>query len=59
MALYTHNKEISAIYAHNKVITAIYKGVHLVWMAVRSCFGSGMWIGAKPWLGDEGWKLGK
>lgn len=28
----------------------------LVWQAVRSCFGSGMWINNKPWLNNEGWR---
>ena len=38
------------------VAQAVYKGLHLVWMAVRSCFGSGVWLGAKPWLGSETWE---
>lgn len=59
MALYAHNKEISSIHAHNKVISAVYKGIYLVWVAVRSCFGAGMWLREKPWLYNEGWKLGK
>lgn len=39
-----------------KVALAVYRGLMLVWMAVRSCFGSGAWIGDKPWIGEEGWK---
>lgn len=27
--------------------------------AVRSCFGSGLWVSAKPWLGEEKWKDSK
>lgn len=50
------DKDISAIYLGRKVISAIYKGSRLVWQAVRSCFGSGMWIGEKPWLNEEIWK---
>ena len=38
------------------VAQAVYKGLRLVWMAVRSCFGSGVWISNKPWLGSETWK---
>lgn len=59
MALHTQNKEISGIFTHNKIISAIYKGGVLVWEAVRSCFGSGMWLIDKPWLYKEGWRLGK
>lgn len=38
------------------VAQAVYRGLRLVWQAVRSCFGSGAWIGEKPWIGEEGWK---
>lgn len=41
-------------------IGAIYKGTQLMWLtvynAVKSCFGSGTWLGDKPWLGDDSWK---
>ena len=43
-----------------KNIGAIYRGVNLVWRtiynAIKSCFGSGSWLGDKPWLGDDTWK---
>lgn len=46
--------------AVQKRIGAIYKGANLIWVtiynAVRSCFGSGTWLGDKPWLGDDAWK---
>lgn len=38
------------------VAQAVYRGLHLVWQAVRSCFGSGRWVGSKPWIGSERWK---
>lgn len=38
---------------------AIYHGAKLVWItvynAVRSCFGSGVWLGDKPWLETDSW----
>jgi len=40
----------------NLVVQAVYRGLRLVWMAVRSCFGSGVWVSAKPWIGSENWK---
>lgn len=50
------NKEIIAVYYERKIISAIYKGAKLVWQAVRSCFGKGLWINEKPWVNDDGWK---
>jgi hypothetical protein len=49
-------KEVIAHFKAGKPLQAMYKGMHLIWMAVRSCFGSGAWINEKPWLNDEAWK---
>lgn len=54
-----NNKEINLISIGNKTLSAIYKGSRLVWMAVRSCFGSGIWIQSKPWINNEKWKNNK
>lgn len=51
-----NKKEIIALYKQGKSIQAVYKGVYLVWQAIRSCFGSGIWVNEKPWFNDEGWK---
>ena len=59
MAIYIGNKEIEVIYIGSHAIDIIYKGAKVVWEAVRSCFGSGMWVPEKPWLAKEGWKLGR
>lgn len=56
MIFVNDNREVVNVVAKGKVIAAIYKGAQLLWEAIRSCFGSGMWTGAKPWLGAEGWK---
>jgi hypothetical protein len=41
-------------------IGAIYRGSKIVWRtiynAIKSCFGSGTWLGDKPWLNAEKWK---
>lgn len=54
--IFKEGKEISAVYIGQKTIQAVYHGAMLVWQAVRSCFGSGVWIEDKPWLDDEAWK---
>lgn len=42
-----------------RTISYVYYGANLVWQAVRSCFGSGIWISQKTWLGEESWKYNK
>ena len=52
-------KNISVAYYGSKAISAIYQGALLVWTAIRSCFGSGIWAGEKPWIGTDNWKNNK
>lgn len=40
----------------NKPIAYVYFGIKLIWSAVSSCFGSGMWLNDKPWSNDDVWK---
>lgn len=54
--IYKDDKEVTSIHKGGHIITAVYKGSKLVWQAIRSCFGSGFWVNAKPWLNNEGWK---
>lgn len=54
--IFKNGKEVSAVYIGQKAIQAVYHGAVLVWQAVRSCFGSGVWMEDKPWLEDEAWK---
>ena len=49
-------KEMVLIAALGHAVTSVYAGAHLVWQAVRSCFGAGWWNNAKPWDNTEGWK---
>lgn len=49
-------KEILSIYHGSNPLSAVYKGAILIWQAVRSCFGSGVWIEEKPWMDEEAWK---
>ena len=54
--IYRNNKEAIGIYYLGRSVSAMYHLGQLVWQAVRSCFGSGVWVSAKPWLGSEKWK---
>lgn len=53
-----NNLSIIAKNYGGKALAAVYHGLLLVWIAVRSCFGSGVWVNEKPWLNDEGWNNG-
>lgn len=49
-------REISSIYIAGKAISIVRKGAYLIWEAINSCFGKGLWINDKPWDNKGGWK---
>ena len=49
-------KEITERYWGIKPIAYVYFGIKLIWSAVSSCFGSGIWLNDKPWSNDDAWK---
>lgn len=51
-----NGKELAARYVGKKAVTAVYYGARLVWEAISSCFGAGMWSNEKPWKNEDGWK---
>lgn len=57
--IFYDGKELTARYIGSKAIEAVYKGAVLVWEAVSSCFGSGMWINNRPWSNLDGWRNDK
>ena len=54
--IYKGKTELNSRYYGLRVVAAVYKGVQLVWEAVTSCFGSGMWNSDKAWKNTDGWK---
>lgn len=50
------NKTITQIFHGTKAIRAVYQGTKLVWEAVSSCFGSGVWKNDKPWKNQDAWR---
>lgn len=54
--IFHSNKDISEIYKGNTSITELYYGKFLIWSAIRSCFGQGIWFNEKPWLNSDVWK---
>lgn len=57
--IYKNKKETSAITALGNVIGEVYYGHILVWQAIRSCYGKGIWFQEKPWLDNDLWKDSK
>lgn len=60
MAIWKKGKEIVSRWRNGHFIQESWKYIdgswRMIWQAVRSCFGSGKWIGNKPWIGKEKWK---
>lgn len=54
--IYKNGIEMNARYYGSRAITAVYKGAKLVWEAITSCFGSGMWLNLRAWKNTDGWK---
>lgn len=54
-----HSNDIVEIHYQGKNVVSKYYGLHLVWEAVKSCYGKGYWIETKPWLDDDKWKDNK
>lgn len=54
--IYKEGKQVSGIHWKGRIVSVVRKGTVVVWEAIKSCFGKGMWIGNKPWIGTDRWK---
>ena len=54
-----NGKTVVSMMRDGKILSAMYRNGQLIWQAVRSCFGSGIWVERKPWLDTEKWKDNK
>lgn len=34
----------------------MFEAASLVWQAIRSCYGSGVWLENRPWLEEDAWR---
>ena len=50
------SEELAARYYGRKVVSAVYLGTRLIWQAISSCFGSGVWVNKYPWKNGDAWK---
>lgn len=49
------DKKVSELRFGAKAVTALYLGALLIWSAISSCFGSGLWLRDQTWSNDETW----
>lgn len=57
--LWKNGKKIAVLMQNGIKKSVLWRGGKVIWMAVRSCFGSGIWKSEKPWLSEEKWKNNK
>ena len=48
-------REVNSWGSARGIVGELWRGGRPIWQAVRSCFGSGVWRGKKPWIGKEKW----
>ena len=53
---FKNQTEITGISKFKVPIQTVYYFGVAIWQAVRSCFGSGIWVNEKPWINEEIWK---
>lgn len=41
---------------NGKYIEKAYTNGELIYIGIRSCYGSGAWMDQKPYLNDDAWK---
>lgn len=41
---------------NGKMVQTMYRNGQLIWQAIMSCFGSGMWLNNRAWKNTDGWK---
>ena len=51
-----NGKEVIEIRRGNTPIVEMYRGKHLIYQAIRSCFGNGYWVSDKPWISSDVWR---
>lgn len=54
-----NGKEVVEYYHGKTPLIEMYRGKHLIWQAIRSCFGMGYWVNNKPWINTDAWKNNK
>ena len=51
-----NGKQVLSMSINGKMVQMIYRNGQLIWQAIMSCFGSGMWLNDRKWANHDGWK---
>ena len=54
--LWKDGQPFSAMAIGGKMVATMYYQGAKIWGAIRSCFGTGVWLSAKPWIGSDTWR---
>lgn len=58
--LWKGNKKFTALWVGSKPVAKMWRGAVKIFdkaaAALVSCFGSGVWLSQKPWIGTDKWK---
>lgn len=61
--LWVGKKRVSRLWIGGAEISALYRGSAKIFgnkvAGSGSCFGTGVWLSQKPWIGSDKWKLYK
>lgn len=61
--LWKGKKKIAQMWVGNKSVAKMWRGATLIFgrgiSYLGSCFGSGVWLPEKPWIGTDKWKMNK
>lgn len=52
-------KNVGSMMTGGKLMSMLVTTGKVIWQAIRSCFGTGIWKSDKPWIGDDNWKNNK
>lgn len=54
--IWSEGSEYQNIAINGKYVEKAYLNGQLIYIGIRSCYGSGAWLNAKAYLNDDAWK---
>ena len=54
--IWSEGAEFQNLAINGLYVEKAYLNGELIYIGIRSCYGSGAWINSKPYLNDDAWK---